>query len=137
MGNNRRLAALLKSRTLRMALVALLFTVVYAAFYSGPLPLAVADGLFTIGVLYLLAGMALYIHNIGLFKTFRYWNYRRQFKRQMRDIGNPDAVPMDLPAYTQHIMSLPKKPTAVFLAFGAGLFALSLVMALLIGSTGG
>ncbi len=124
---------LFKNKSVRSGAIAVLYITVYCVFYSGKHSffLNLLDSVFSIGLIYLVIGMAFYIHNIGLFKTFRYWGYRIKASRLMGKNASYDAKPMDLVAYTQHIMALPKKSTAHYLLWGLALIALSSVLLLL------
>jgi|GEM_PF-2671837 len=134
MGRGKPLSGIFRHKAVLLAAIAVLFLAVYGFLVVKDVYLAVVDGCFYIGVIYLVAGMGLYIHNIGLFKTFRYWAYRMGPARRIKKEGAYDAKPMDLVAFTQFIMSQPKKPTAVFLIFGAAFLALSALILVLHGA---
>ncbi len=122
--------SIIRIKSIRIGIVAVLFLVGYSVLNAGKqsLYLNLIDAKFTLGLIFLVVGMAFYIHNIGLFKTFRYWGYRLRANRAMKKTASFDARPMNLVAYTQHIMSLPKKNTALYLIWGLILIVLSLVM---------
>jgi len=134
MGRSKPLNEILKHRAVFLPVAAGLFLVAYGILVAKNVYLAAVDGLFYVGLLYLVIGMCLYIHNIGLFKTFRYWGYRWGPGRKLEKEGAHDAKPMDLVAFTQYIMSQPKKPTAIFLIYGAAFLALAALILVLHGA---
>lgn len=124
---------LLKYKSIQSGVVVALYVCFYCLVYSSQYNLFrnLLDSVFSIGLIFLVIGMAFYIHNIGLFKTFRYWGYRVRARRTMGKNSAYDAKPMNFVAYTEHIMALPKKSTAHYLLWGLALITLSSVLLLL------
>lgn len=65
-----------------LGIITVVFTFLYLIFSKhGSFIFRLADGLFIIGLIYLLLGLIVYIRNVGLFKLLAYNKYRRQYMR--------------------------------------------------------
>ena len=89
----------------------------------------VSDWFCMVGLVHILVGCARYIRNVGLFKTFSYAAYKRQWKRNGHPTG--ETRPMSLAEYTQNVImdESRRRPSGWFLASGVFWCAVSLLLA--------
>ena len=121
---------MLKRDRIRIFLIAALLAFAGLAVRRAPGAVRnVSDWFCMVGLVHILVGCARYIRNVGLFKTFSYAAYKRQWKRNGHPTG--ETRPMSLAEYTQNvIMDEPRRrPSGWFLASGVFWCAVSLLLA--------
>lgn len=127
-----RLKKLIKKQTIMIPLIAAVFSLIYTLFSSGPFLLRIINCTFYIGLIYLALGMATYIHNIGLFKTFRYWGYKLRsgaYGKRYNEVQTMSFVDFSILITSEAY----QKSGKYFYIYGAGFLALSYLLVYLMG----
>lgn len=127
MGGIRRI---IKKKEIILGVIAIIFVSVYM-FQSKhtSILLRFINGIFVIGLIYTLIGMAIYIRNVGLFKTFRYFAYKIRAEAYSRkNVGQINT--MSLAEFTQEIMSERNQRSGkVYYLYGMSLVIVSYLLA--------
>lgn len=115
-----------------LAATALMFSGAYFIMNINDKPIvAFINGIFIIGLLYIIIGMGTYIRNVGLFKTYKYFVYKLKSGAYRNDrIGQIKT--MSLAEFTEELLNPKNKAYGKpFYIWGFGLTALSYVMVLI------
>nr|WP_294469048.1 DUF3899 domain-containing protein [uncultured Sellimonas sp.] len=122
----------LKKETFRTFSIAFLFALIYLiTHFNESFLLNISNALFVIAAVYIVVGGTRYIRNVGLFKTFSYFAYKRRWKHGIGTDG--ELHPMSLADYTVNIIMDEKrqKPVMFPLCIGGGCTALSALLSFL------
>lgn len=97
-----------------------------------PVMVRFINGIFIIGGLYTLNGMRIYIRNVGLFKTFRYFAYKiRAGAYSSKKMGQVHT--MTLAEFTEEIMKEENQISGkIYYLYGIPLVAISYLLSLII-----
>lgn len=89
----------------------------------------ISDYFFLIGILHLLTGCTRYIHNVGLFKTFKWMAYKRR-TRKTKALDGTELRPMSLADYTATYIYADQYQKALDWPFIRGIIFIAVSLAL-------
>ncbi len=77
----------------RLGFVTIIFIVIYTILNrNAPLLLNLSNGIFIIGLIYLLIALLFYVRNVGFFKLISYHRYRKRQLKSARANANKSTV---------------------------------------------
>lgn len=111
----------------------MIFTLAYILMHRNIEPtIRLINAIFIIGLIYLIIGMGIYIRNVGLFKTFRYWAYKFKTGAYKKDrIGEVNV--MSFAEFTEVITSEKNKISGkYYFLYGVPLVSASYLLSFII-----
>ena len=121
-----------KNQSCILGIITIIFVLAYILKNKNmPILLRFINGSFIIGIIYILLGMRIYIRNVGLFKTFRYFAYKlKSGAYSNKKMGQVHT--MSLAEFTEEIMNDKNRRSSKFYyLYGIPLVVLSYVLAFL------
>lgn len=95
-----KLKLLCKTEKSKALLITSIIAVLYLIWLHSPgFVRNISDFCFMVGILHVVVGATRYIHNVGLFKTFKWMAYRRR-TRKTKALDGTELRPMSLADYT-------------------------------------
>lgn len=119
----------ISGKCIMLIIVTIIFILVYILLNKGnKLIDNLINGVFLIGLIYILTGMAIYVRNVGLFKTFRYLAYKVKVGAYNSDKSGQIKT-MSLAEFNDEIMSEKnQRPYKVYFWFGLPLLLISYLL---------